>query len=167
MNPSDPIAFFITWTCYGTWLPGDERGWTRWHHGDQLPRPRLANWCAEQMKSDAVVLTPPQREIVETVVTEHCSIRNWILHRVNCRTNHCHVVVTAPDYDGEIVREQFKSWAKRKLKAYQKDVLRLRNIREKWFTRKGSVRYLFDDDSLASAILYSGEVQDIGGSKTD
>ncbi len=23
----DPIAFFITWPTYGTWLPGDERGW--------------------------------------------------------------------------------------------------------------------------------------------
>ena len=19
---SDPLAYFITWTCYGTWLPG-------------------------------------------------------------------------------------------------------------------------------------------------
>ena len=25
----DPLAFFLTWTTYGTWLPGDERGWSR------------------------------------------------------------------------------------------------------------------------------------------
>ena len=22
-----PLAYFLTWTTYGTWLPGDERGW--------------------------------------------------------------------------------------------------------------------------------------------
>jgi hypothetical protein len=24
---ADPLAYFLTWTTYGTWLPGDERGW--------------------------------------------------------------------------------------------------------------------------------------------
>ena len=23
----EPLAFFLTWTTYGSWLPGDERGW--------------------------------------------------------------------------------------------------------------------------------------------
>jgi hypothetical protein len=23
----DPLALFLTWTTYGQWLPGDERGW--------------------------------------------------------------------------------------------------------------------------------------------
>ena len=26
-NTGDPVAYFITWTTCGTWLPGDERGW--------------------------------------------------------------------------------------------------------------------------------------------
>lgn len=24
---SSPLAYLITWTTYGTWLPGDRRGW--------------------------------------------------------------------------------------------------------------------------------------------
>jgi hypothetical protein len=24
---SGPMAFFLTWTTYGSWLPGDDRGW--------------------------------------------------------------------------------------------------------------------------------------------
>ena len=28
-NAGEPLAYFITWTTYGTWLPGDERGWNR------------------------------------------------------------------------------------------------------------------------------------------
>ena len=23
----EPLAYFLTWTTYGTWLPGDGRGW--------------------------------------------------------------------------------------------------------------------------------------------
>jgi hypothetical protein len=25
-------------------MPGDERGWTKWHKGDQLPKPLLEEW---------------------------------------------------------------------------------------------------------------------------
>ena len=27
MAYSEPLAYFLTWTTYGTWLPGDERGY--------------------------------------------------------------------------------------------------------------------------------------------
>src|SRR3954465_9461649 len=27
-----PLAYFITFRCYGTWLPGDERGWVDRRH---------------------------------------------------------------------------------------------------------------------------------------
>ena len=29
MNNDEPLAYFITWTVYGTWLQGDVRGWRR------------------------------------------------------------------------------------------------------------------------------------------
>jgi hypothetical protein len=35
----EPLGYFITWTCYGTWLPGDDRGWTSWHQGERIPQP--------------------------------------------------------------------------------------------------------------------------------
>jgi hypothetical protein len=89
-----PLAYFITWTCYGTHLPGDERGWTKWNMGDQLPELELQDWCQSQMKEAPVVLDQRQREIVNAVVRAHCEIRGWDLHAVNCRSNHCHVVVT-------------------------------------------------------------------------
>ena len=115
----DPIAYFITWTCYGTYLPGDERGWTKWHKGDQLPQPLLEDWCRDQMSETAVLLDHTQRDIVNQVVRDNCEIRGWTLPAVNCRSNHCHVVVTAVNDDGEQVRDQFKSWATRRLKEHQ------------------------------------------------
>ena len=161
----EPLGYFITWTCYGTWLPGDDRGWTSWHKGERIPQPLLADWCRELMAEQAVFLDARQRGIVNDTVSLHCEIRGWLLHAVNCRSNHCHTVVTANSHDGEEVRDQFKSWCKRKLKDADKsrgiDDTRLR---EKWWTGNGSVRYLFDEESLEAAIRYTLEAQDAGGS---
>ncbi|MDY0168474.1 MAG: hypothetical protein RBS80_18135 [Thermoguttaceae bacterium] len=165
---TDPIAYFITWTCYGTWLPGDERGWVKWHRSQQVPQPLLADWCREQMTEQAVMLDDSQRLLVDQTVAEHCLIRNWKLHAVNCRTNHCHVVVTALDYEGEEVRDQFKAWCTRKLKELERSRHGgVETSREHWWTRKGSVRYLFDEESLAAAIEYTHDAQDVGGSKAN
>ena len=168
---TDPLAYFITWTCYGTWLPGDERGWTKWQKGDQIPQPMLADWCKDQMVEESIFLDETQRKIVEKVVEEHCKFRGWQLHAVNCRSNHCHVVVTAIEYDGEVVRDQFKAWATRRLKANQKKRQRQgffpldAKLREHWWTRKGSVRYMYEDESVDAATQYTIEAQDAGGSK--
>ena len=35
----EPLAYFLTWPTYGTWLPGDERGWVEYRKGWQLPDP--------------------------------------------------------------------------------------------------------------------------------
>ena len=35
----EPLAYFLTWATYGTWLPGDERGWIEYRHGWKLPDP--------------------------------------------------------------------------------------------------------------------------------
>jgi len=162
----EALAYFITWTCYGTFLPGDDRGWTKWQKGQQLPQPRLEDWCRDQMSESALRLNEKQREIVNQVVQLHCEIRGWILHAVTCRSNHCHVVVTAPNYDAQLVCHQFKSWAKRRLKEHElesnfKPVPR----RKRWWTRKGSLRKLFDEESIDAASIYTIEAQDHGGSK--
>jgi REP element-mobilizing transposase RayT len=163
----DPIAYFITWTCYGTWLPGDDRGWTQWHKGDQVGQPLLADWCRKQMVEEAIYLNDQQRKIVNTIVVEHCTYRKWQLHAVNCRSNHCHVVVSAPDYSGEIVRDQLKAWSTRKLNEQQHLLSSAGRRRERWWTRKGSIRHLFDEESLDASIIYTLEAQEFGGSKMD
>jgi REP element-mobilizing transposase RayT len=164
----NPVGFFITWTCYGTWMPGDDRGWTKWHKGDQIPQPLLADWCREQMSEPAVTLNATQRQIVNDLVLEHCNKRGWHLHAVNCRSNHCHVVVSASNYDGEVVRDQLKAWSSRRLnESLVRSELVAPHTREHWWTRKGSVRHLSDEDSLAAAILYTRDAQDAGGSKSN
>jgi hypothetical protein len=109
----DPLAYFLTWTTYGTWLPGDERGWVKRGEGFQLPDPIRRSDAEARMTEDACSLDNEQRKLVETTIADHCRIRGWYLHTVNCRTNHVHVVVTA-SRDPDEVREQFKAWCNQK-----------------------------------------------------
>src|SRR5438105_4921514 len=108
------IAIFTTWTTYGTWLPGDERGWFQRGNGMQDPDELRKFTAALCMTDSAILLNLEQRKLVEATITQHCEIRRWELHAVNCRTNHVHAVITASNLAIEIPREQFKSWCTRR-----------------------------------------------------
>ena len=102
-NADDPIAYLITWTTYGTWLPGDERGWHKWGGGGlQEPNEFLKTFAESTMKEPEFTMSPSEREIVAQTVAKHCQVRNWMLHKVNARSNHVHVAVTAPRYKHDV-----------------------------------------------------------------
>src|SRR2546430_11024925 len=41
-NDEFPLAYHITWTTYGTWLPGDDRGWVK--KGSSAVQPPDPEW---------------------------------------------------------------------------------------------------------------------------
>jgi hypothetical protein len=57
----DVYHMLITWTTYGTWLPGNERGWRKRQAGIQISQPLLEQWCRAQMKGEAMLLNPVDR----------------------------------------------------------------------------------------------------------
>jgi len=75
MAYSDPIAFFLTWSTYGSWLPGDERGWTDTGRGYQLPNPELVDSSSLVMNEVACYLNSVERQIVEEQIAETCDHR--------------------------------------------------------------------------------------------
>jgi REP element-mobilizing transposase RayT len=154
MPQSDPIAYFLTWPTYGTWLSGDERGWVEYHHGWQEPDPIRKLEAEARMTEDACILTAEQRQIVEAQVSETCAHRGWMLHAVNCRSNHIHVVVTANQTEPKRVRNDIKAWCTRRLKE------RTDADRENWWAERGSQRQIYDEDRLARVIEYVLEAQD-------
>jgi REP element-mobilizing transposase RayT len=81
------------------------------------------------------------------------------LHAVNCRTNHLHVVVTAPG-DPKKVRSQFKAWCTRALKRLAQRQGEDATIRENWWAERGSQRYINDEASLEAAVIYVRDGQD-------
>ncbi|MHB8903277.1 MAG: transposase [Thermoguttaceae bacterium] len=154
MPPTDdPIAYFLTWPTYGTWLPGDPRGWVAYRRGWKLPDPVRYLETQAIMKEDACVLTPRERKIVEDQVAETCEHRGWLLHAVNCRSNHMHLVISAPDTRPRKVRIDIKAWCTRRLKEQSNPA------REEWWAERGSQRYIFDEDSLATVMQYVTEAQ--------
>ena len=153
-NTGNPIAYFLTWTTYGTWLPGDERGWNRKGDFEYLPANQLANEAAtSKLKETPLVLDISARQIVDKVIRKHCEIRSWKLYAVNVRSNHVHVVVDSPGYLPETVASQFKAWCTRKLS------LRFRN-RSRFWTQGTSCRWINQEDDLLAAVEYTSELQD-------
>ena len=155
MNSDDPIAFFITWTVYGTHLQGDERGWRQRRKGKQPPQPRLAEWRRERLKHDVVLLSPEQRVVVEQECQRHCDHRGWHLWAVNVRLNHVHCVVTATRNSGKTVLDQLKANC-------------TRGLREQWtvfcdrpvWTVGGDWDCINSEDDLETVIVYVREAQD-------
>jgi hypothetical protein len=116
MNLDEPLAYFITWTVYGTHLQGDLGGWRKRRRGEQLPQPRLAQWHADRLKHPILLLADEQREIVAAECLRHCGLRGWRDWAIAIRSNHCHMVVTATGYRGSIVRDQLKANGTRALR---------------------------------------------------
>jgi REP element-mobilizing transposase RayT len=157
----NPLAYHLTWTTYGTWLPGDARGWIQsgaW--GVQPPDPVREEAARKGMAETAVVLNADQRTIVSQTIEEHGRIRGWILHAVNARSNHVHVVVTCT-CTGEDARDQLKLWTSRRLS--DQVGLRIRVAhkagRRHWWTEGGDARPIWDERYLANAIEYVVNMQ--------
>jgi REP element-mobilizing transposase RayT len=157
---ADPLAYFLTWTTYGTWLPGDERGWVEKPGQFRPPDPQLRVANRSLLSGEPCALNPEQRRLVEETIAQHCAIRGWHLHVVQCRTNHVHVVVSAP-VPPTTVREQFKAWCTRRLKERQRagSTDPSQPVRANWWTERGSQRWINDEESLADAVRYVRDFQ--------
>ncbi len=115
-----PLAYLITFRCYGTWVHGDERGSMDRKHNvygtSKIPsNPRLLNSDKKQLKHPPSTLDGRQRPIVEEAVREVCDHRHYILRAINARTNHVHSVVTAISKP-EPVLNAFQAYATRALR---------------------------------------------------
>ena len=150
-----PLAYFITFTCYGSHLPGAEPGSVdRERHipGSRYVAPDLAQLAAarERMTAGPYSLGAFGRELVLRAIQEVCSHRGWILIAAHVRTSHVHVVVDATERP-EAVMHDFKAYATRLLNQHERGVKR--------WTRHGSTRYLWREQEVNGAIHYVIEGQ--------
>jgi len=133
----------------------------------RLPDPILEREAAARMTEDACCLNVEQRRLVEATIADHCRVRGWPPYAVNCRSNHVHVVVAASG-DSKAVREQFKAWCTRRLKAREQEPRHAlsslaeinKTIREKWWAERGSGLYINDEEGLDAVIHYVRDAQD-------
>jgi REP element-mobilizing transposase RayT len=150
------MHYHIIWTTYGTWLPGDERGWMR--KGEpavQPPDAELERACRAGMREDMVLLDAAQQQVVADTIADHCRIRGWEMVALASKANHAHVVLEA-DRDGHEVRDQLKAWCSRRLsdRAGLTKVQTKTGGRRRWLTERGYVRRIMDENDLRATIAY-------------
>ncbi len=150
---TDPLAYFLTWHTYGTWLQGDGRGSVDRNHHEyerELVRKNLPlqHAHAGRMIGDAVTLNESQRIAAQDAIIEVCHHRRWNLLALHVRTSHIHVVVTATTTPERVLND-FKSYATR---AFRRNGLAASG--ERIWSRHGSTRYLWGEDAVNGAIGY-------------
>jgi REP element-mobilizing transposase RayT len=153
-----PIAYFITWTTYGTWLHGDQRG-SFDAEGNYIPPDSNLKAAAESaMTEGAVVLTDEQRRILDARLVELCRLGNWQLHARNVRTCHVHAVVSAA-LDGKVLRARLKAGCAMSLSEHAGLLSNGKDGAKKWFTQKGNIEEIWTEKHLLESIHYVSECQ--------
>jgi REP element-mobilizing transposase RayT len=162
MSADRPFAWLITWTCYGTWLPGDQRGYvsnTLLPEGGSLPREnrfgtpytREDAYTRERarslLKHDPVYLTELEAFVAAEAITRAARSRGWRIPRAAFMANHVHVVVQDSPDDGPTVRRVLKGTSQAALK-------RLTGRSQRWWTQGGSDRSKRDGPAIEAAIRY-------------
>jgi len=155
--------WFLTWTTYGTWLPGDARGFVgpvrvadRQREQANLkqepphaPNPALRRHSQRLLKHDPVWLTAVDADILLTQLQETSQYRGWELLAVAIMSNHIHLVVgVADDPEPTTLLRDFKAYGSRALN------LRSSQKLMRWWTEHGSVRKLHSEDAIAQVVQY-------------
>ena len=160
MRNSVPLAYFITFRSYGTWLHGDERGavdrFNNCYGTPLLPADNDRRSREERLlERDPVTLTDHQRDSVEHAIRETCELRKWLLRALNIRTNHVHVVLSSESNRPDRILNALKANATRQLRhdgAWS-------DAETPW-AQGGSKRYVWTEIGLERVIDYVVNGQD-------
>jgi len=146
-----PLAYFITFTSYGTWLHGGRKTSVDRQHNKPdtvyvplIPTREVA--AKANMTEVAYLLNQVCRDIVLNTIKEVCAHHAWELFAAHVRTNHVHCVVRA-SVSPEKVMNTIKAYASRHL-------TKIDSNRLKYWTRHGSTRYLWRSEDIMAAVRY-------------
>jgi REP element-mobilizing transposase RayT len=160
--PDEPFALLITGTCYGTWLPGDRRGYvsnTRRKDGKYDPRQNIPGtaitadhaltrqYAVAAQKYATASLDATQARIAAEAIVDACAKRGWHVLRSSLMWNHVHVIVTDCPDNGPEVRRILKGVSQNALSSHLGKPRR-------WWTAGGSDRYLHGETAIDAATRY-------------
>lgn len=153
------LAYFITFSTYGTWLHGTAKGPGSVDRGHNVyGTPFIAPDEARECRAASRMIAPPYqlgetaRTIVRDAIVAHCKEKNWTLLALHVRAKHVHVVVSAEREPGRLMSD-LKASASRELNRSGTDA------NAKRWTRHGSTRHLFDEASVVAAVAYTLDEQ--------
>lgn len=156
--------WLLTWTTYGTWLPGDPRGFVSQVNDGKGGKvihnvpgtPYDEDWellnaaMFRKLKQPPIRLTTSQADTALEQFIETASCRQWQLVAAAIMANHCHLEVGVPgDPEPSKILGDFKAYASRALnRQWSKPVCGT------WWTESGSKRKLKNDAAILNAVAY-------------
>jgi hypothetical protein len=148
-----PLAYFLTFSCYGNWLHGREPGSVDAAHsqfGAPLlpPDPDRLTEMRRKLTELPFELDTPRRRVVRATIEEVSRYRGWHLLAAHVRARHMHIVVSG-EADPDRMLDDYKAYATRRLKEAGFD----RQRRRRW-TEGGSTRFLWEFEQVEAAIRY-------------
>jgi REP element-mobilizing transposase RayT len=158
------MTWLLTWTTYGTRLPGDSRGFVSGlrtetggvviHNQPGAPVdadvPALRRYAESIMTQPAVWLTVEQATSISEQFRETATYRNWGLLAFAVMSNHVHLVVEVTgDISAAKLLTDFKAYSTRRLNNNFSP-----GTKQKWWTERGSTRALRNSDAVEAAIEY-------------
>lgn len=147
------LAYLLTFSTYGTHLPGSEKGWVDAQHSracsPMLPsNPKRQAWWRAHLNETPCILDKHAREISLESIRSVCTHRQWLAYAIHIRTTHVHAVI-AGDTAPERMLSDCKAYATRELRRHLPN-----RQRRRYWAQHGSTRYLWNDVSLRAAIDY-------------
>ena len=148
-----PLAYFISFRTYGTWLRGDERSWTRKSDGRRSARVCEADEALrardlERMTAAPFQLSPEAQCIAADTIQQVCAFLGWACLVLSVDHEHVHLVVIA-GRSPEHVMNTLKAWVTRRLREAG-----LVASKERIWSRHGSTRRLWNATGVERASAY-------------
>jgi REP element-mobilizing transposase RayT len=162
MQTDKPFALLITWTCYGTWLPGDTRGYVSntlkptggFEVRDNVPGtpytaddPHTRQRASQRQLQPKVLLSRELARVAAEALVAAAAQRGWRILRGAIMANHMHMVVTDCPDDGQAVRRILKGNSQAALSRHVGGIRR-------WWTAGGSNRYKHGEAAVEATVSY-------------
>jgi REP element-mobilizing transposase RayT len=151
-----PFALFLTWTCYGNWLPGDKRGYVSntlrpdgsFEHKRNVPGTEYAtddlytrNNAKRLMHYSKARLTLDLSIVAAEAFIDTAQSQHWTITRGAVMSNHIHLLVHDCPDDGPAVRRIFKGRSQARLS----DAF---GSNRRWWTAGGFDSYLHSEEAI-------------------
>ena len=135
----------LTWTTYGTWLQGEQKGYVK--DGKILGANRyLVEANKKRQKGKSVKIDKEQRRIVKETIEKEAERLGQKIYAIAVCSNHLHLVI---GYD-----EREIGGAVRCYKNAGYFALRKKGFAGRLWTRGFDKRFCFDNESLRNRMVY-------------
>jgi len=163
MRSNECRHWLLTWTTYGSWMPGDERGSTSVTHSIEgarefhnrvgtfpaAPNDAIQHYADSVRKHPVVILDRTMARLIDELFRETAAFRGWNIRILAIMATHIHVVVQVNgDPRPAQLLKDLKSYASRRLNRHFPDRI------GRWWTDSGSARFLHEEANILRAIAY-------------